>query len=197
MKVHWSRIVIVWALILLFSPSILAQEPDRAVRYINFFAGPSFRSFGSEDPRQTSGVNLQWEKVEPRLRWWRAPGRLLYEVYGTHSYSGGVEHETATTTIAFGGLVSMRYNLSPNSQAIVPFAELGLGLQYADKRSHDLPSKLNSTPSLGFGVHYRVLNQPWTASVRWFHISNAGTLGKAKHLNRGQNQLLFSIGTEF
>jgi hypothetical protein len=108
-----------------------------------------------------------------------------------------VEHETATTTVAVGGLVSMRYNFGDSSRAIVPFAELGVGLQYADKRSHDLPSKLNSTPSLGIGVHYRVLNQPWTAGLRWFHISNAGTLGKAKHLNRGQNQLLFSIGTEF
>jgi Lipid A 3-O-deacylase (PagL) len=197
MSRHSLRIVIVWGLILLFSAKSSAADSLHEVRYLNFFAGPSFRSFGSEDPRSTLGFNLQWERPEPRLKLWRTPGQIVYESYINHSFSNGVENESAITTVALGGLVSMRYNLGGRSQTVRPFVELGVGLQYADKRTHDLPSKLNSTPSLGVGIHYRVLNQPWTASVRWFHISNAGTLGKAKHLNRGQNQLLFSFGTEF
>jgi hypothetical protein len=115
---------------------------------------------------------------------------LVFEGYADSSRSDGVASDPGISTMAVGVLAYARYGDRF-------FTDYGVGLQAADKNTHDLPSKLNSTPMFAVGTRFAAGRRTWTVALRFLHISNAGTLGHAKHSNRGQNQFLLMLGVDF
>jgi hypothetical protein len=68
-----------------------------------------------------------------------------------------------------------------------------MGIQYNNRPSVDLSGLWMSTPTLGIGYVIPWMDDAVVASVRWMHISNAGTSGN----NQGQNQLQFMLSYRF
>jgi Lipid A 3-O-deacylase (PagL) len=165
-------------------------------RYLSTFAGTSQTIIGSEDRRFTYGVELGFGRPEPRFNWGGFAGEAILAGYVDASHSGGIDKDFSNTTFAIGALYKAR--IYTPGRAVRVFGEIGWGVQYASRRTHDLPSRLNSTPVASLGLAWPLPHGgSLLTSVSFLHISNGGTLGEGKHLNRGQNQLFFMVGTSF
>jgi len=79
-----------------------------------------------------------------------------------------------------------------SSNTLRPYADLGTGPMWSNRRIPAATSKLNATSQLGLGVViFPNARMPLYAGYRFFHISNGGLTGR----NPGLNVNGFFIGT--
>ena len=123
-----------------------------------------------------------------KLRWGRAHANLVVETYYDLTKSPGVRNTPPNSTQAWGALAMARYRHS-NADSPTGFLDVGWGLQYADRTTRDLSSKLNSTPVIDLGFEIGRQHPGALVAARLLHISNAGT----EHKNKGQNELFLLI----
>ena len=157
------------------------------------FAGQSMIVFGSSDPRMVGGYGIGYTFGDrAKLRIHKHPGNLIGELYYNYSKSNGIKAYPANSSSAFGVLAYSRYTWYPK-EAPASFFDLGWGIQVASRTTHDLESKINSTPFFDFGIIVGPDHPRAFVGGRFMHISNAGTVGK----NEGQNQIYFLVQIPF
>lgn len=161
-----------------------AQEGRLAVR-VSF--GQSLLALGSEDIRNGAGIALDYAVPSRRLAFRRLPAELVMEGYVNRTHSTGASGKPPNTTLDYGVLALARYTGATRG-AVAAYVELGWGLQYTTRRSVDLDSRLNSTPTFGAGLAISGARRAYVG-VRLMHISNAGLSGR----NQGQNQFMVTM----
>ena len=171
----------------------IAQASDNEIKlrslvapsyYFQIFGGQSMTILGSEDKRTAFGIGVAYGRPEPRFHIDGTGAQLVYEVYYDHSSSRGASGQPANETDSFGALAYARYRW-PMREGFGFYATAGWGLQYSDRPTVDLDSRLNSTPMVGFGIAWDTGEGEGSIGLRFLHISNAGIVGR----NQGQNQL--------
>ncbi len=163
---------------------------------LHLAAGRSLIPFlGDSDLRNNFLVGLQYIKPEKHLRIGKRSGELFQELYYEHSGSkggSGYYGNLPAQYDAAGYLFGARY-LWGLRGAYKIYGDIGVGLFYDTHRTEDLPSRLNSTPFLDFGLMIPNGRNPVTVGFRFLHISNGGTVPP----NGGQNQLFLDLGVKF
>jgi hypothetical protein len=147
---------------------------------------------GSEDPRSGGGFSLAMGRKEPKLRWKHIDGELVWELYGLRTSSEGVPPERPNTADSVGLLASARYRWVL-SHRVNLFGDAGLGLQWLDHTSNDVPLAFNTTPTLALGLEFKGDRSSMLLGVRLLHVSNAGR----QNPNPGQNLLQWFVGFRF
>jgi hypothetical protein len=137
---------------------------------------------GSEDTRRGAMYSVSMSHREPRLHFWGYDAELDYEAYYMFTKGGADFMAGPNSSHHYGVLLTGRYfqKYAKSSRA---FVEGGWGLQYTDRLTHDLDSLWNSTPMVGAGIVVPFERTDLVISVRYFHISNAGTAGDNEGLN--------------
>lgn len=171
------------------APAPIGQRWEREAWMVWAFIGQSWFLMGTEDFRQGGGVAVQRVRPEPRLTYKGSRGELVWELNVASTVGGDKFEWPGDTTTAVGAVALARWPVRW-SRGVFGYVEAGWGLQYANAVTIDLPSRLNSTPTLGFGFD---LGAQVRVGVRCMHISNAGTRGN----NPGQNQLFLMLGYRF
>lgn len=160
---------------------------------VELYGGRSLTPFlGSEDTREAYGISLQHTRPERRLRFKETRGELGLGLTLGGSWSDGVDRDQPNRQTEVGFISYARWTFGKTNSVRLYF-DVGWGLHYASRRTHDLESRLNSTPYLATGLLIPNKTVDWLLGARLMHISNGGTVGH----NRGQNQLLLTLGVRF
>ncbi len=161
--------------------------------YISGFLAYGQVILGSEDQRWGGGISYGYGRPEPRFQCGKIPAQLVYELYADHTQSHGLGRWGQNSTFALGSVAFARWRWPLDKQGNGIYVDLGWGLQVADKPTLNLDSMLNSTPMGGIGGTYGFGDKEFIVGVRFLHASNAGLKGH----NRGDNQLLFTMGFRY
>jgi hypothetical protein len=194
----WTRRFGVAGALLAFVAMVSAQRPEpdltriyRSVApeawYVGGFGGYSLLILGSEERRRGGGISVAYSREEPRLRFGNQPGEVVLEAYGYETSSKGFGKNDPDSTATLGALAMVRYRY-PWVPSVSSYVDLGVGLQYASRRTHDLPSRLSSTPVIDFGLIFEGRRET-LVGLRLLHVSNAGTIQP----NRGQNMFFLTV----
>ena len=149
----------------------------------------SFKMLGSEDARRGFYFGLEQSKAEPRFHFWGHDGELVREVYYLKSDGGGFRVWPETTAHNYGVTVAGRF-WQKGGSATGLYVEVGWGIDYINRLTYDVYTRINSSPVLGFGVSFEVGGRETLVGLRWKHISNAGSAGP----NEGENYFLLLVG---
>ncbi len=147
---------------------------------------------GSEDTRRGAMYAVSRSKHEPRLHFMGYDADLDVEAYYMFTKGGSDFIAGPNSSHHYGVLFTGRY-FQHYAKSARAFVEGGWGLQYTNRLTHDLDSLWNSTPMLGMGIIVPFDKKDLMISVRYFHISNAGTAGD----NEGLNFIQFRFGLRF
>jgi len=161
--------------------------------YITGFFGQSEMIFGSEDGRFGGGIGYGFGRPEKRFQMGKIPAQLVVEGYIDHTQSDGGSGFPPNSTFAAGGLAFARWRWPMDKDGNGVYADLGWGMQLANRPTLDLDSRLNSTPVCGFGGAYRDGDREYLIGLELLHISNAGTVRP----NYGQNELFFTMTVRY
>lgn len=162
-------------------------------RIAHAFGGITFADvLGDKDKRYNYGVGLQYFKPDPVFRFKRRRADLLQEIYVEQSSSVTNAGKGRNVFQAVGYLFGPRYNWHWG-HAWGGYLDLGLGLQLNNRRTDDIPSRLNTTPFAGLGFWIPTHSMPLTVGLRFLHVSNAHQVGA----NAGQNQFSLDVGVRF
>lgn len=137
---------------------------------------------GSEDTRRGGLYSVSRSQREPRLHFWGYDAELDYEAYYMFT-KGGADFMAGPNSSHHYGLLLVGRYYQKYAKSARAFVEGGWGLQYTNRLTHDLDSLWNSTPLVGAGVIVPFERYELMLSVRYFHISNAGTAGDNEGLN--------------
>lgn len=181
-------------LFLVCAPLNYADSKKPTQPYYMFwgFYGQSWFFFGSEDFRTGGGFGIQYAKPEPKFRFKRKQAQLVWELYTLHTAGGNKFQFPPDCTNALGFLAHARYEVRPK-KGIGSYLDLGFGVQAASQSTLDLPSRVNTTPTIAGGLIFPLGSGDIYLGFRLMHISNAGTKGN----NPGQNQIRLAIGYRF
>lgn len=187
MKSLVSLGIMVWAAVsgALEAPEI-TQTPSDHYHAIGFGPLWNLPFLGSQDERAGFVISYQATRPEKRLTLWNRPLKLSLETHLSYTYGGGWRLQARDQYLALGALAMARYeNIGPSRRGF--YLEVGWGLHYATRRTWDLNTLLNSSPTAGFGLLFPYRrNSVGSIGIRVMHISNAGTVGS----NQGQNQAM-------
>jgi hypothetical protein len=153
------------------------------------FGGRSELVLGSEDQRFGGGLFYEYGRPDRKLKLFGLPTQRISEVYLSRTHSGGGQSGDPhnNDTHALGALEQARMRFKS------VYFDVGWGLQVQSRRTTDLPSYVNSTPTVGAGFVFNTQKMDWLVGLRWLHISNGGT----QRRNPGQNQLFLMIGVRY
>jgi hypothetical protein len=173
-----------------------AQGPDSAIGQPRWtlHAGyaRSLLILGSGDSRSGSYLGLQVSVPMPSRLLKKGDTSLVIEGYHLFTKGGGLYEFGIDRSFAYGILAMSRWKTGFSANGST-FFELGWGLQAQDTTSHDLGSRLNSTPTLGIGWMGKGGKTNFQLTARFMHISNAGLIPR----NLGQNQIQILFGIRF
>jgi hypothetical protein len=147
---------------------------------------------GSEDTRRGGYYALSYSRPEPRIHFWGYDGELDIEGYYMFTKGGSDFIAGPNSSHHYGVLVIGRY-YQHYTRATRAFVEAGWGLQFTNRLTHDIDTRVNSTPMVGVGLISPLGGEEVMFSLRYFHISNAGTAGG----NEGLNFFQLSVGLRF
>jgi hypothetical protein len=170
------------------APCAASDDATQTSSEFGIFAGKGAKILGSSDVRAGGGLSYAFAKPEPKFRIGRTRAQLVWQGYVDYTDSIGVIRPR-DPSYAAGGIAYARWWGKPFSRGPQFYSELGEGLQYATRPSYDLPSEINSTPILGFGVALPLIGRDWLVGVRLLHASNAGFVSP----NRGQDEIFLTV----
>jgi hypothetical protein len=142
---------------------------------------------GSQDLRSGGIYTVSYARPEPRLHFWGYDAEMDFEAYYMFSQGGGDFLAGHNSSHHYGLMAVGRY-YQKYTKSTRAFVEAGWGLQFTNRLTHDLDSRINSTPMLGVGIVVPFEDFEVMFNVRYFHISNAGTAGGNEGLNFFQVQ---------
>jgi len=147
------------------------------------------------ESRNGGGFSLAVGRKDPKLRLLRKiEGELIWEGYyvETRTKNPSTQYPYQDTQ-AFGVLATARYRWQFRSDMNF-FADIGMGIQFVNHSSPDLPLANNTTPVLGGGMEFRTNEKSsFLIGTRILHASNAGRQSP----NPGQNLLQWFIGFRY
>jgi len=161
--------------------------------YVIGFFGQSETILGSEDGRFGGGLGFAYGQPEKRFSLKGLPAQLVYEGYFDRTQSPGGSGYPPNSTLAIGALSYARWRWPVDEKGNGVYADLGWGLQFANRPTLDLDTRLNSTPVLDIGGTYRDGHIEYLIGIRYLHISNAGT----DRPNFGQNEFFLTLGFRY
>lgn len=159
---------------------------------IEAFAGFGQDYLGSEDVRRGGFYSVQYAMPWDRLRFRNTEGQLVVSGYYMFTKGAGYEGIPVDHLHTFGVTASARY-WNHVIRGTETFFDFGWGLSYSNRKTIDLSGQLNSTPFIGIGMLVPGTDDRMVVTVRWFHMSNAGTQGN----NQGLNQIQYGVGYRF
>ena len=108
--------------------------------------------------------------TEPRSHgWWRGNFEAVGEVFGGEIYEG---HGSYVTGLTVWG----RYNVVPSLWRVAPYAQVGMGLGFADKDRNVFGTLFGFNMEAGAGARcFLTPRLALQAEYRFQHISNANT----------------------
>ncbi|HXH62183.1 MAG TPA: acyloxyacyl hydrolase [Fimbriimonadaceae bacterium] len=172
----------------LLSTGLVARAQEKNHWAFNVGPANSFKDLGSEDARHGWYFSLQHFAHEPRFKFWGFEADFVKEAYYMHTIGGGFRVWPVTRAHNFGITLAGRFWLGHGY-----FMDAGWGLDYINRLTYDVYTRLNSSPVLGFGSIVKSPMGELQVSLRWKHISNAGTAGH----NEGENYLVLAVGLRF
>ena len=181
--------IVLWAsLLLFFSISLWCQEVTGGTREIEFFAqgGHSVSGGRGETTIFNGGVRYGFGLFD------LGEGSFQYELEAIPIYIVAQPGSNAYG-ISFTPF-DVKYNFSRDASQVIPFAELGGGILFANNDVPSATNKVNFTPQLGVGVHVPFGSGDYhaTFALKYVHISNAGLSVPNPGINT--IQLRFGIG---
>ena len=188
----WSFICASWMTIALAHTGFAQRSESQPNKALLFGAGVSVPVLGAQDLRTAFYLAYQWTKPEKRLTINHIPLKLVLEADLGFSYGGGWRSRPRDKSWSISAMAAARYEkIGPSGRGF--FFEGGMGIFMATRRTWDLSSNLNSTPTAGGGWIFPGDGRVYQVGLRLYHISNAGT----RRPNQGQNQLLMMAGVRF
>lgn len=178
-------------LFLLCSCLGVAQGKGRYQRHLIFGPALSFKVLGSEDARRAYFIGAQDSRPDPRLTLWGQEADLVREFTIMESVGGGFRQWPVTHAFNYGFSLIGRYWMRLFGHRL--FLEAGWGLDYINRLTYDVYGRINSSPLVGIGFPIGDKEVGHYLSLRWKHISNAGTAGN----NEGENYAQLVIGIRF
>ncbi len=176
-----------------FGGSSLGIQPVSQPRWtVHSGFASSVRILGSQDSRSGSYLGLQVGVPMPSRHLKKGDTSLVIEAYHLFTKGGGLFEYGPDRSFAYGLLAMSRWKTGASTNGST-FFEIGWGLQVQDTTSHDLGSRVNSTPTLGFGWMGKGGKTNLQITARFMHISNAGLIPR----NLGQNQVQILFGVRF
>ena len=126
--------------------------------------------------------SLSFSHPEPRFHIWNYNAE--FDIEGYYMFTkGGARFLAGPNSSHHYGLLFIDRYYQHMSGEVRTFLEGGWGVQYTNRLTHDIDSMWNSTPMLGAGFVVPVQGKELMFTVRYFHISNAGTQGGNEGLN--------------
>jgi hypothetical protein len=180
----------------LVTASSFGQMLDSDFHYYTYAnVSHSLIVLGSTESRNGGGFSLAVGRKDPKLTLFRKiEGELIWEGYyvetNTKNPSAQYPYENSQ---AFGVLATARYRwrFRPDTNF---YADLGMGIQFVNHTSPDLPLANNTTPVIGMGLEFKVKeDNEFLFGTRILHASNAGR----KAPNPGQNLLQWYVGFRY
>lgn len=147
---------------------------------------------GSQDSRSGNYLGIQVSVPMPSRHLKKGDTSLVLEAYHLFTKGGGLYEFGNDRSFAYGLLAMSRWKTGFSANGST-FFELGWGLQAQDTISHDMGSRINSTPTLGIGWMGKGGKTNFQLTARFMHISNAGLIPR----NLGQNQFQVLFGIRF
>lgn len=147
---------------------------------------------GTDDMRFGWGLAVQRAVSDKRLTVLGWEGSLVLEGYVYTNHGGGRNRFNRDVSNGAGIALSARYPVG-TIQGFRFFVEPGFGFLYIQRGTHDLPSRVNSTPMVGLSAVLPVPSDHIRVTLRLFHASNGGTL----KTNPGQNQAWLMVGYRY
>ncbi len=176
--------------ILLVVPTLAAASDPEWTAW--FGRMHSFKMVGSEDARNGLYFGVEQARPEPRFHFWGYDADLVLEAYYFMSDGGGFRQWPETTAHNYGLSALGRYYLNREGSTRF-YVEGGWGLDYINRLTYDLYSRINSSPVIGVGVVFERGDHDILLSFRLKHLSNAGTAGP----NEGENYGVLMLGYRF
>ena len=168
------------------------QAPPRSSWYVS--AGPAFGQviIGSEDTRRGQAYAVGRVTYSRGLSSSHVPGYMVTELTYNSTRGGGFEDIPGDQLRIVGLQVAARWHPTWLANHKV-YAQIGLGITYADHTTRDLDSSFNTAPFVAVGATWPLRGDRAVVEVRFWHVSNGGTVGN----NQGMNQLQFLFGVQF
>lgn len=156
--------------------------------YVSLSFAHSKEVLGTSEHRTGVSFSYGFGRPNRRLRYRSTQAQVVHSIY----YFRGSGNFLSESEDALGYSFSGRWPFATNGKVGV-YAEVGWGLQYTTNTSRDINSPVNSTPFLGVGATFRVVEGEAFAGIQWFHVSNGGTAPP----NHGQNYFNFIVGLRY
>lgn len=158
----------------------------------NVAAGFGQDVLGSEDVRRGGLYGVSYSTPWNRLRYKNNRAQVVVSGYYMFTKGGGYDYLPVNHLHTYGISAAARY-WNHIFKGTETFFDFGWGLSYGNKMTIDLSSRVNSTPFLGVGAVIPGTDGRLLATVRWFHMSDAGTKGN----NQGLNQIQYGLSWRF
>ena len=110
-------------------------------------------------------VMFDYDKVWPHS----APENLRFKL----EFSLGSTTTPENWPMGSAAMLALYYLDFPDSKAVRPYIEGGIGLIYTGFRVEGQGSRLNFNPKAGFGFEFPIGRESLFTSLRWDHLSNA------------------------
>lgn len=159
---------------------------------LHYGPAQSVTILGSEDLRNGALLGLQhFQPIKLRLLE-KGDTALVLEAYHLFTKGGGLYEFGPDRSFAYGVLAHSRW-YSKGGRTGRFFAEFGWGLQVQNTITHDMGSRINSTPTVGLGWTGPLAGTDLQVTLRFMHMSSAGLVTR----NLGQNQIQVLAGFRF
>jgi lipid A 3-O-deacylase len=137
---------------------------------------------------QISGF-IMWDYDRVWRHW--APDPLRWKLEGT----AGATTSPNNSAMISVGMMALYYLEPLSTSRLLPYVEGGIGMIYTDFQVEGQGSRFNFNPQVGIGMEFKRgdSKEPFFATIRLSHISNAGLSSE----NRGVNSFLLMIGRFF
>lgn len=177
----------------LSAASFSAPSSDGESRWaIHYGPAHSVTILGSEDERTGALLGVQLNQPMNLRLLKRGDTTLVLEAYHLFTKGGGLYEFGPDRSFAYGVLAHSRWSTKAGSGGKF-FAEVGWGLQVQNTITHDMGSRINSTPTVGLGWHGPIAGTELQVTLRFMHMSSAGLVTR----NLGQNQIQVLAGFRF
>ena len=177
----------------LSAASSASELKDAQSRWaVHYGPAQSVTILGSEDLRNGALLGVQlFQPMKLRLLK-KGDTTLVLEGYHLFTKGGGLYEFGPDRSFAYGVLAHSRWSTKAGNSGAF-YAEFGWGLQVQNTITHDMGSRINSTPTVGLGWHGPVAGADLQVTLRFMHMSSAGLVTR----NLGQNQFQVLAGIRF
>lgn len=167
-----------------------SPDPGQGHWLLSTHAGRSQVMLGSTERRNVWANAISYSRPDPKMKAGTRPGNLDLFLYYEASEPTSATDTGSPATEGWGFIATASW-VDMWTPHVGSYFRVGWGIQVANRPSPDLDSRVNSSPTMGFGLRIDY-GTPVYIGFDYLHLSNAGLVGR----NAGQNQLVFSLAVQ-